>query len=162
MPVPGAANTGYLGGVGNEGGETQMGTERRTRSKLSRGVTAVFGLAWATASLPACAGLAPNVQSSEPTALMEQTGSRMTPREMRTRVDALVPPVLVAITQMADEVRFKSPDTDVRRRALLLKLDAVPVVYRAAFQPDPHCRSARLVALHPSTARLRRGRDGAL
>jgi hypothetical protein len=57
--------------------------------------------------------------------------------ELRQRVDDWVPPLLASIEQALDGVRSESQDRDVRRRALLLKIDAVPVMYRAAFQPDP-------------------------
>ena len=84
-----------------------------------------------------CSSLAPKVDPRRPTALMKQAGATMSALELRQRVDGLVPPLLASIEQTLDRVRTESQDRDVRRRALLLKIDAVPVVYRAAFQPDP-------------------------
>jgi hypothetical protein len=37
----------------------------------------------------------------------------------------------------ADEIRAKSADPAVRRRALLWKADGIPAIYAAAFRPDP-------------------------
>lgn len=68
---------------------------------------------------------------------MQKQETQMSARELRTRVDGVVPPLLSSIAQMADAVRNTSDDLDVKRRALLLELDAVPVVYRAAYQRDP-------------------------
>jgi hypothetical protein len=68
---------------------------------------------------------------------MKAVGAQMPAIELRQRVDALVPPVLVFVEQTADRVRAEASDPEVRRRALVLKIDVVPAVYRAAFQPDP-------------------------
>jgi hypothetical protein len=68
---------------------------------------------------------------------MKKTGATMSSVELRHRVDDMVPPLLASIEQTTDRVRARAEDPEVRRRALLLKIDAVPVVYRAAFQPDP-------------------------
>jgi len=81
--------------------------------------------------------MAPSVSPREKTALMERRGMQMSARELRTRVDDVVPLLISAIAQMANAVRSGSVDRDVQRRALLLELEAVPVIYRAAFQPDP-------------------------
>lgn len=71
------------------------------------------------------------------TALMKAQGTQLSARELRARVEALVPPTIASIAEMADAVRWSSSDPVVQRRALLLELDTVPVVYRAAFQADP-------------------------
>jgi hypothetical protein len=61
----------------------------------------------------------------------------MSALEMRQRVDALVPSILSFVEETADRVRSETSDPAIRRRALLFKIDALPVVYRAAFQIDP-------------------------
>jgi hypothetical protein len=68
---------------------------------------------------------------------MKEVGATMPAVEMRQRVDEMVPPLLASVEQTTDRVRAEATDPAVRRRALQLKIDAVPVVYRAAFQPDP-------------------------
>jgi hypothetical protein len=68
---------------------------------------------------------------------MKDVGATMSAVELRKRVDDMVPPLLAGIEQTVDHVRAEAKDPEVRRRALQLKIDAIPVVYRAAFQPDP-------------------------
>jgi hypothetical protein len=84
-----------------------------------------------------CSSLAPKTDPSRPTPLMKERDARMSAVEMRQRVDALVPSMLAFVEEMADLVRAEATNPAVRRRALLLKIDALPVVYRAAFQTDP-------------------------
>jgi hypothetical protein len=84
-----------------------------------------------------CASLGPTVDPSRPTALMQERDARMSALEMRQRVDALVPSMLSFVEETTDRVRSETSDPAIRRRALLLKIDALPVVYRAAFQTDP-------------------------
>lgn len=109
--------------------------------RVGVGLSGRLGLAGAVAVLcslaPACSSLAPRVDPSRPTSLMEKTGTTMSAVEMRRRVDDLVAPLLTLVELNMDQVRAESTDPDVRRRALQLKIDAIPVMYRAAFQPDP-------------------------
>lgn len=85
----------------------------------------------------ACSSLAPRVDPGRQTALMKRAGTVMSTVELRQRVDTMVPPILAVIEQTADRIRAEATDPGIRRRALLLKIDAIPVVYRAAYQPDP-------------------------
>jgi hypothetical protein len=110
--------------------------DRRARRDRRR-LAAACGLTVAWALGPGCSTLAPKTSPGKPTPLMKQTGATMSAVEMRQRVDDMVPPLLASIEQTTDRVRAEADDPEVRRRALLLKIDAVPVVYRAAFQPDP-------------------------
>lgn len=96
-----------------------------------------LGLALASLTVVSCSSLMPKTDPTRPTALMQETGVVMSPIEMRQRVDDMVPPVLASIRQTLDHVRAESDDPSVKRRALLLKIDTIPVVYRAAFQSDP-------------------------
>jgi hypothetical protein len=98
-------------------------------------VTPVFAVALALAG--GCAGLVPRSDPSRPTALMEDAGAKMSAIEMRQRVDAMVPPFLAFVEQTADRIRAETSDPEIRRRALRLKIDMVPLIYRAAFQADP-------------------------
>jgi len=68
---------------------------------------------------------------------MQERDARMSALEMRQRVDAVVPSMLAFVEQTSDRVRAEAREPAVRRRALLLKIDVLPVVYRAAFQTDP-------------------------
>ena len=105
--------------------------------RLFPGLRVPFNLAAVFALTVSCSTLAPKTDPARPTALMKEAGATMSPVEMRQRVDDLVPPLLASIEQTLDRVRLESQEPEVRRRALLLKIDTVPVVYRAAFQTDP-------------------------
>ena len=106
-------------------------------ARLLRQLGVGWGLMATCALAVGCSTFAPKADPGRPTSLMKQTGATMSPVEMRQRVDDLVPPMLASIEQTLDRVRLESGDRGVRRRALLLKIDIVPVVYRAAFQSDP-------------------------
>jgi hypothetical protein len=68
---------------------------------------------------------------------MAALDARMSAVEMRQRVDGLVPPLLAFVEETTNRIRAESTDPAIRRRALQLKIDALPVVYRVAFQTDP-------------------------
>jgi hypothetical protein len=91
----------------------------------------------ASALLPGCASLAPRTNPGRSTALMKDVGAVRSAVEIRRRADALVPSMGAFIEDTADRIRAASPDPMVRRRALRLKIDLVPVTLRAGFQPDP-------------------------
>jgi hypothetical protein len=62
---------------------------------------------------------------------------QMSATELRHRVNEVVIPMTRAVEKAADRVREESDDPGVRRRALRWKIETVPTIHRAAFQPDP-------------------------
>lgn len=91
----------------------------------------------ASALAAGCASLSPKTDPTRPTPLMEEMGTTMSAVEMRHRVDALVPSLLAFVDETTSRIRAETTDPEIRRRALYLKIDTLPVVYRAAFQTDP-------------------------
>ena len=70
--------------------------------------------------------------------LQEQIGKgTMSATELRMRVDEAADRLGGMLEYAADQIRSKSSDPAVRRRALLWKADGVPALYAAAFRPDP-------------------------
>jgi hypothetical protein len=57
--------------------------------------------------------------------------------QLRLRMRALVGPMTGAIEAAADEIAASSPDRAVQRAALDWKIQAVPALREALFQPDP-------------------------
>jgi hypothetical protein len=94
-------------------------------------------LALSTGLLPGCASLAPKTDPGRATALMQDVGARRSAVEIRERTDTLVPPLVAFVEDTADQIRAEASDPAVRRQALQLKIDLVPVILRAGFQPDP-------------------------
>jgi hypothetical protein len=56
---------------------------------------------------------------------------------LRARVNDLVERVAGRIEATADRISAETDDGAVRRRALILKIDAIPAVYAAGFRADP-------------------------
>lgn len=83
-----------------------------------------------------CATL-PRTTPGATSAATEDFGVRRTALEIRQRVDALVPAMVAVVEDTADRVRGAATDPHVRRRALRLKIDLVPVIYEAGLQTDP-------------------------
>jgi hypothetical protein len=72
------------------------------------------------------------------TKLQEQIGTgTMSSAELRMRTYELAERLGGTLEYAADEIRAKSTDPAVRRRALLWKADGIPAIYAAAFRPDP-------------------------
>ncbi len=72
------------------------------------------------------------------TRMMEQeTEIRVSAEELRIRLQALAIPFSGIIEDAADEIMAKSSDESVRLQALLWKMNAIPILYAAIFQPDP-------------------------
>jgi hypothetical protein len=57
--------------------------------------------------------------------------------EVRLYLDDLAGVFAGTIEQAADRILKESAETDIRRHALLWKINGIPAVYRALFQPDP-------------------------
>ena len=57
--------------------------------------------------------------------------------EMRLRLDDLAGVFSGVIEMAADQVIAESTHNDITRHALLWKINAIPMVYRSLFQPDP-------------------------
>ena len=72
------------------------------------------------------------------TRLMSKVGkTQMTAVELRSRVNELAVRIPGIIEKAADAIRETSTDPQVRRRALVWKIDAVPAVQRVLLQSDP-------------------------
>ena len=83
---------------------------------------------------PGCTGTAGSRQST----LQKQIGNQsMSATELRMRVYETAERLGGTLEYAADEIRAKSSDPAVRRRAVLWKADGIPALYAAAFRPDP-------------------------
>jgi hypothetical protein len=67
----------------------------------------------------------------------EQATYNMTAAQLRLQLDDLAGVFTGTIEQAADRVIAESADRQVERHALLWKINAIPMAYRALFQPDP-------------------------
>lgn len=57
--------------------------------------------------------------------------------QIRLRMRSLVQPMTAAVAEAADQIAASSADPSVRRHALLWKIQAVPALREALFQPNP-------------------------
>ena len=72
------------------------------------------------------------------TDVMEQSGKvSVSAAVLRARVSDLVERVAGRIELTADRISAETDDTALRRRALVLKMEAIPAVYTAGFRADP-------------------------
>jgi hypothetical protein len=72
------------------------------------------------------------------TDIMEQSGKvSVSAAVLRARVNDLVERVAGRIEMTADRISAETDDALLRRRALVLKMDAIPAVYTAGFRADP-------------------------
>jgi len=72
------------------------------------------------------------------TRLMSKVGkTQMSAVELRSRVNELAVRIPGIIEKAADAIRETSTDPQVRRRALVWKIDAVPAIQRVLLQSDP-------------------------
>jgi len=70
--------------------------------------------------------------------LQKQIGDpSMSATQLRMRVYETAERLGGTLEYAADEIRAKSSDPAVRRRAVLWKADGIPALYEAAFRPDP-------------------------
>ena len=69
--------------------------------------------------------------------MAQKTEIKVSAEELSIRVQALAIPLSGIIEHAADEVMAKSSDETVRLQALLWKMNAIPILYAAIFQPDP-------------------------
>jgi len=85
-----------------------------------------------------CSGCT-TVQEGGPqkTALMEATGAQVNAGDLRAVDNALAISVPGAIETAANRIAVGSTDSQVRRRALLWKIEVVPAFYQAFFYTDP-------------------------
>ena len=67
----------------------------------------------------------------------EAPGIKVSAAELRIRVRDLALPFAGIIEEAANEIMAKSADQNVRRHALLWKMNAIPAIFTAVFQPDP-------------------------
>jgi hypothetical protein len=89
-------------------------------------------LALASALLAACATTPP-----AQTKIMKESGVVVTAEALRTRLRAMAPSAIGRIERAADAIRDGSSDPAVQRRALILKINAVPVLYQAFYSQQP-------------------------
>ncbi len=61
---------------------------------------------------------------------------RTTPSELRLKTQHAVNPLSAIIETYADRIIAESSDPEIRRYALLWKINGIPTVHKAAFQPD--------------------------
>ena len=72
------------------------------------------------------------------TDVMEQSGKvSVSAAVLRARVSDLVERVAGRIELTADRISAETDDAALRRRALVLKMEAIPAVYTAGFRADP-------------------------
>ena len=91
---------------------------------------AVLGLAVTTACAPTV--------SRRQTEIMEKTGKvGVSAAALRAHANDLVDRFAGRIEQTADRIIAETEDGGIRRRALFLKVDAIPAVYTAGFRADP-------------------------
>jgi hypothetical protein len=108
-----------------------MPTIPRAASPQCRWTAAVaVGLVLASACAPKTA--------RRQTDIMEQSGKvSVSAAVLRARVNDLVERFAGRIELTADRVSAETNDDGLRRRALVLKIDAIPAVYAAGFRADP-------------------------
>ncbi len=112
-----------------KGGKSMIGMTARIGG--SRNALLAMGVLTLTLG---CSTMAAPRQST----LQQQTGEgSMSATALRMRVYETAGRLGGALESAADEIRSKSSDPAVRRRALLWKADGIPTIYAAAFQPDP-------------------------
>src|SRR5262245_8830963 len=89
------------------------------------------------ASLAVASACAPKTARRQ-TDIMEQTHKvSVTANVLRVRVNDLVERFAGRIEDTADRIGAETDDDALRRRALALKVDAIPAVYAAGFRADP-------------------------
>jgi hypothetical protein len=76
-------------------------------------------------------------QGGGQTGLMEATGTKVSPQELRASLDVLAIQVPGAIEAAADAVAAATTNPQLRRRALMWKIELVPAFYQALFNADP-------------------------
>ena len=62
----------------------------------------------------------------------------VTSNQLRLRMRSLVGPMSAQIEQAADQIIAGTADKTVKRAALLWKIEAVPALRKALFEPDPY------------------------
>jgi len=67
-----------------------------------------------------------------------QQNVAVTANQLRLRMRSLVGPMSAQIEQAADEIIAGTADDTVKRAALLWKIEAVPALRKALFEPDPY------------------------
>ncbi len=79
------------------------------------------------------------MRSSVSQQIEKQTGKKLrtTPTELRLKVHHAAIPLSGIIEGYADQIINDTPDPAIRANALLWKINGIPAVHRAAFQPDP-------------------------
>ena len=61
----------------------------------------------------------------------------VTMQQLRVRMRTLVEPLSAVIVESADRIMETAPDRNIRREALLFKIQAVPAMREALFRPHP-------------------------
>ena len=79
--------------------------------------------------------MAPTAKMKEEVHASEDLAVNM--QQVRVRMRTLVEPFSAVIAVSADRIMEKAPNRDVRREALLFKLQAVPAMREALFRPHP-------------------------
>src|SRR5262245_14834709 len=88
-------------------------------------------------SLVVTSGCAPKTARRQ-TEIMEQTGKvSVSTAVLRARLNDLVERFAGRIEETAERISVETDDDTLRRRALVLKVDAIPAVYTAGFRADP-------------------------
>src|SRR5262249_50991212 len=109
---------------------SQMNGSRTSGSRWRWIGGAVLALAVATACAP--------IAARRQTDIMEKTGKiSVSTAVLRARVNDLVDRFAGKIERTADQIIAETEDDTVHRRALVMKVDAIPAVYAAGFRADP-------------------------
>jgi hypothetical protein len=105
---------------------------RRLRDALSAVVAGVllFGA-------PGCKTVARQERATD-SRIQDQKDIAASNEQIRLRMRSLVGPLCGEIEQAADRIIAESRDHSVQRAALIWKIEAVPALREALFQPDPH------------------------
>lgn len=94
-----------------------------------------MALAWVGAALtliPSCAAMPPKSE------LFQRVGaSEVSPSALRVEVRSLAPRFSGLLESMADEIAIRSPDLETRAAMTRFKINALPSMQAALFQPDP-------------------------
>ncbi len=97
-------------------------------------LSAVFGISLFLIflAISGCATIA-----EESPLLKKLGGVEIKTAEVQIRVRSLAMPIVSRVETAADRIIATSPDPNVRREALLWKIEAVPILYQTILNPDP-------------------------